>query len=52
MEYQDTYGNQDFTGDHPTTVVATMDGQAQVWSVALQAPVSCQILCPLYLAEI
>jgi hypothetical protein len=52
MEYQDPYGNQNLGGDHPTTVAATMDGQAQTWSVAPQAPVCCQILCFLYPAEI
>ena len=52
MEYHDPYGNQIFGGDHDTVVAATMDGQTQTWSVAPQAPVRCQILCYLYLAEI
>ncbi|KAI0276006.1 hypothetical protein BGY98DRAFT_988502 [Russula aff. rugulosa BPL654] len=41
MEYQDPYGNQNLGGDHPTTVVATVDGQSQVWTVAPQALVCC-----------
>ena len=41
MEYQDPYGNQNFGGGHPTTVAATMDDQAQGWSVTPQAPVRC-----------
>src|SRR5882757_44870 len=54
MEYQDPYGNQNFGGDHTTTVAATstMDGQTQTWSVAPQVPVCCQILCYLCLADI
>ncbi len=52
MEYQEPYEDQNLGGDHPIGVVAPMDGQTQVWSVAPQAPVCCQILCYSYLAEI
>jgi hypothetical protein len=51
-EYQDPYGNQNLGGGHPISVASAMNGQAQTWSAAPQAPVCCQIFCFLYLAEI
>src|ERR1700733_9269041 len=52
MGYQEPYGNQNLGSEHPISVAAAMGSQTQVWSVAPQAPVCCQILCSLYLAEI
>src|SRR5258707_9885753 len=52
MEYQHPYGNQTLGGSHPPGIAATMDGQSQVWSVAPQALVCCQILCSLCLAKL
>src|SRR5216684_1128068 len=51
MEYQHPYENQTLGGSYPPGVAAAMDGPSQVWSVAPQAPVCCQILCSLCLAK-